>query len=501
LDGAESGKFNPARPAQFYSAESPCAATLPALPNSFPTPLSDFLPGDLRVILAGMPELGRAYLVGGCVRDHLLGLPCKDFDIEVFGLSLEALARALARCGKVDLVGRSFGVLKLTAASGAVYDFSIPRRDSKTAPGHKGFEVAFDPALTPQQAASRRDFTINALMLDPRTGELLDFFGGAEDLRRRILRHVSAAFPEDPLRVLRGMQFAARFDLDPAPETIALCQSIVAAGAELPSERIRDEWFKWAAQSRTPSRGLRFLADVGWLAHFPEIQKIQGVPQDPEWHPEGDVFTHTLHCCDAMARLPEWQTADLDSRIIYLLATLAHDFGKASTTVRSEKTGRLTSPGHETVSATLAESFLARINAPHAIRDRILPLVANHMAYFENVTDRAVRRLSKRLEPENIHGLLAVMTADAFGRPPRPAEISPGIRAIAAKAVELNVRQQAPAPILLGRHLLEAGFPPGPAMGAILHQAYEAQLAGQFAALDEALTWLAQNSPNPPSDS
>src|SRR5688572_10151929 len=169
------------------------------------------VPDELARILRGTPELREAYLVGGCVRDALLRLPQKDFDIEVFGTSYEQLTKALERWGKIDLVGRSFGVVKLTAPIGSVYDFTVPRRDSKIAPGHKGFEITFDPNITPRDAAARRDFTINALMFDPRSQQVLDFFGGAEDLRTRTLRHTTDAFTEDPLRVLRGMQFAARF--------------------------------------------------------------------------------------------------------------------------------------------------------------------------------------------------------------------------------------------------------------------------------------------------
>ena len=186
----------------------------------------NFVPPELDRILRQTPELQRAWLVGGCVRDALLGCPGKDFDVEVFGIGYEMLAAALSRWGKVDLVGQSFGVAKLTTGGEHSYDFTIPRKDSKSAPGHKGFAVELDPALTPAQAAARRDFTINSLMFDPRTGEMLDFFGGAADLAARILRHTSPAFVEDPLRVLRGMQLAARFNLQPAGETVELCRRI-----------------------------------------------------------------------------------------------------------------------------------------------------------------------------------------------------------------------------------------------------------------------------------
>src|SRR4051812_40723057 len=294
--------------------------------------MNETLPPELLAILTETPELKTAYLVGGCVRDWLLGIPHKDYDIEVFNLSYETLSAALSRWGKVDLVGRSFGVVKLTTPSKLTFDFSIPRRDSKVAPGHKGFEIEFDHSITPKEAAARRDYTINSLMFDPREERVLDFFGGQNDLKNGILRHTSSAFPEDPLRVLRGMQFAGRFELKAAPETIALARQIKETHGELAKERVREEWFKWAEKSRAPSLGLHFLAETEWIEHYPELNKIRGVPQDPEWHPEGDVFTHTSHCCDALTRLARWQTADSESRIVYMFAVLTHDFGKASTT-------------------------------------------------------------------------------------------------------------------------------------------------------------------------
>ena len=450
-----------------------------------------FYPDELADVLAQTSELRQAFLVGGCVRDWLLEQAPKDFDVEVFGISYEALERALRRWGRTDWVGRSFGVVKLTLPSGACYDFTIPRRDSKVGPGHQGFTVEFGADITPPEAAARRDYTINALSYDPRTGQVVDFFGGTEDLQRRLLRHTSDAFAEDPLRVLRGMQFAGRFGLSAAPETLALCQKIRAGYRELAVERVREEWFKWAAKSTVPSAGLKFLAASGWLEHFPEIAAMCGVPQDSEWHPEGDVFIHTGHACDALARQAAWQQADEESRIVFMLATLAHDFAKAGTTQQILREGRLrvVSPGHEVAGVPLTESFLERINAPHAIRERVLPLVANHMAHLEGISDRSVRRLARRLTPASVQELCLIMTADALGRPPKAA-VPAGIAEIQAKAKELQVQDQAPKPILLGRHLIAQGRRPGPEFGALLAAAFEAQLEGSFTDLPGALAWL-----------
>jgi tRNA nucleotidyltransferase (CCA-adding enzyme) len=450
------------------------------------------LPDELTRLLREVPALSRAYLVGGCVRDSLLGIAHKDFDLEVYGVGYETLERALSAHGRVDLVGKSFGVIKFTSQSGAQWDFSLPRRDSKMAAGHKGFEVEFDPDIDPRTAASRRDFTINALMFDPRRGEYLDFFGGRADLQNRVLRHTSAAFVEDPLRVLRGMQFAARFDLTPTQETVELCHSIVHTFSELAVERVGMEWFKWAGTAKRPSAGLRFLKDTGWLRHFPEIAALDGTPQDPEWHPEGDVFTHTCHCCDALAELSEWRGADETTRRVLMFAVLAHDFAKPQTTHVAEREGRnrIVSPGHEEQGGPLADAFLTRIDSPNEIKERVVPLVKHHLAHLRAISDRSVRRLANFLKPATIAELCLVMTADHFGRPPKPRILPEGISELRIKANELRLQDAAPKPLLLGRHLIARGMEPGIQFGALLDEAFEAQLEGTFTDLDGALKWL-----------
>lgn len=455
------------------------------------------LPDELNHLLRTVPALSRAYLVGGCVRDALLGIVHQDFDLEVYGVDYETLARQLGVHGRVDLVGKSFGVIKFSSRQGGQWDFSLPRRDSKMAAGHKGFQVEFDAQIQPREAASRRDFTLNALMFDPRTGEFLDFFGGREDLARRILRHTSPAFVEDPLRVLRGMQFAARFDLTPAPETVALCRSIAPTYSELAVERVGMEWFKWALAGQRPSAGLQFLKTSGWLRHFPEIAALDGTPQDPEWHPEGDVFTHTSHCCDALVTLPEWQAADTTTRRVLMFAVLAHDFAKPQTTHQSERDGRtrIVSPGHEEQGGPLAEAFLTRIGAPNEIKERVVPLVKHHLAHLQTASPRSVRRLANALAPATIEELCAVMIADQFGRPPKPRVVHTGVTQLRAKAEELRLRDAAPKPLLLGRHLIQRGQPPGTAFGTLLREAFEAQLEGEFSDLDGALQWLDRRLP------
>jgi tRNA nucleotidyltransferase (CCA-adding enzyme) len=454
------------------------------------------LPEPLLTALRAIRRDGvRPRLVGGCVRDALLGLEAKDFDVEVPGVTFEELHRALAPFGSTDVIGRSFGVIKVRI-DGAEYDFSLPRRESKTGAGHRGFAVSPEPGLTDAEAAARRDFTINAIAYDPFNNTLIDPHGGERDLRARILRHTSAAFAEDPLRVLRGFQLAARFDLTLAPETVALCRSIRAAYAELPIERVWGEWAKWAEKARCPSRGLDLLEQTEWLAHFPELAALRGTRQDPSWHPEGDVFTHTAHCCDALVRIPDWTQAAPERRRALLLAVLAHDLGKPATTQFGERRGqfRWISPGHEAAGGPFSDAFLARIGAPRHTIDFVRPLVVNHLAHHNgqpDFSDTSLRRLARRLVPAGIDDLCLVMRADHDGRPPiHSPETLERIELLRTRAAALAIEHDAPSPILLGRHLIAAGLEPGAHFKSILDAAFEAQLEGAFTDESGAHMWL-----------
>lgn len=460
------------------------------------------LPPELSPVLAALRKVGRPRIVGGAVRDWLLGLEAHDLDIEVAGASFGDLHRVLAPLGATDVVGRSFGVIKLRLASGVEYDISLPRRESKTGAGHRGFQVEPDPALGEAEAAARRDFTINAIAWDPLEGRMIDPFCGEADLRARRLRHTSPAFTEDPLRVLRAMQFAARFDLTLDTGTAALCRSISGTFRELPVERIWHEWEKWTEKSSKPSRGLQVLVETGWLVHFPELAALADCPQDPEWHPEGDVLTHTAHCCDALTADPEWSGSAPRRRRLLMLAVLLHDVGKPSCTRREEKNGRMrwTSPGHEPAGIAPAEAFLGRIGAPLDHAPAITPLIANHMVHHHGGTDglgpNALRRLARRIQPATLSDLAAVMRADARGRPPLTGNDSlPLIERMLVRAEEMALADTAPRPVLLGRHLISVGLRPGPAFKSLLDHAFEAQLDGAFADESTALIWLRNNLP------
>jgi tRNA nucleotidyltransferase (CCA-adding enzyme) len=455
------------------------------------------LPPLLDQLVRGLHGAGyRVVVVGGAVRDALLGGQPKDFDIEVYGIAYDQLAGILSRHGRVDLVGKSFGVVKLQDGSGHEYDFSVPRRDNKFGLKHRDFQATFDPQITPREAASRRDFTINAMAYDPVEGQLLDYFGGAEDLRNRVLRATSEAFAEDPLRVLRGMQLACRFDLRLDPETAVMCKTISDHFDTIARERVADEFMKWAVKSSRPGRIAEYLSASGWVVHFPEIGRLAGVPQDPHWHPEGDVGTHTMFVVDAAARIAERERLEADDRAVLLFAALSHDFAKATTTALREREGKMrwTSWGHEAEGGPMARAFLERIGIKSAITDRVVPIVENHLASSSigrDATPRAVRRLAMRLAPATITDLLRLVEADHSGRPPLPMGLPEGAIRIRKMAEEQAVHHGPQPPLILGRHVMPYfEDKPGKHIGEVTAAAYEAQADGAFSNQEEALQWL-----------
>jgi tRNA nucleotidyltransferase (CCA-adding enzyme) len=351
--------------------------------------------------------------------------------------------------------------------------------------------------LGDREAAARRDFTLNAIAIDPFSGALIDPLGGESDLRARVLRHTGPAFADDPLRVLRAFQLAARYDLRLAPETAQLCREMVATYAELPVERVWGEWAKWAGDSARPSRGLEVLEETGWIVHFPEVAALRGTPQEPEWHPEGDVMEHTARCLDALVGLEGWTLSAAGRRRMLSLAVLAHDFGKPSTTVRAERRGamRWVSPGHEAAGGPLSDSFLRRIGAPLDLAPPVRALVVHHLAHHHGrsgeFSDAQVRRLARRLAPATIDDLALVMAADALGRPPLPAaDILELVGRLRARAASLAIEASAPRQLVLGRHLVALGRRPGPDFTPILEAAFEAQLDGAFTDEAGGIAWL-----------
>ena len=461
------------------------------------------MPSGLRRLLDAVIAAGaRPYIVGGAVRDARLGLPVKDFDVKVFGITSDRLKETLASVGEVNAVGEAFTVYKVAGLEGVEgqVDVSIPRRDSKVGPGHRGIAVAGDPGLSLDEASRRRDFTINAMLLDPFTGRVEDPHDGQADLAARRLRAVDAqTFGEDPLRALRAIQLAARFELTVEPETARLCSSMPLA--ELPPERIFGEIEKLVLKARRPSIGLRLMREWGMLPTLaPELLPLADTPQEPEWHPDGDVWIHTLLAMDEAAQ----QIADLDRprALAVMLGTLCHDLGKPATT-RFED-GRVRSKGHEEGVLEPTRTLLDRWNVHtllgYDLRGQILALVGNHLKPYqlykerELVTDGAIRRLSAKCEPVLLH---RVARADCLGRSPGQFSTEP-MDWFLRRAQELDVARRPPEPILKGRDLLALGLSPGPEIGRVLKAVYERQLDGAVTNLAEAcaearrvLGWLA----------
>ena len=438
---------------------------------------------------------GSAYYVGGYVRDRIRGLASEDFDIEVYGLDLASLEEILRHHGRCEAVGRAFGVLKFSTTRGDA-DFSLPRRESKSGSGHRGFLVDLDPSITPEEACARRDFSINAMLMSIPAGEILDFHGGREDLEAGRLRHTSPAFVEDPLRAYRLMQFAARFEMTADPGTLTLCGEMELG--DLAPERVFAEFEKLLLLAERPGHGLAVAREAGILDYHPELEALVDCPQDPTWHPEGTVWEHTLMVLDAAAAL---RNGDRRRDLALMFGALCHDFGKPLCTRR--KQGRIVSPGHSELGIEPTRRFLGRMSRDRALLDEVERFVLYHLrpADFyrvrEQIRDSSIRRLALQV---NIQELVEVARADHLGRttPEALASEFPAGEWLLAKAESLQVEREAPAPILMGRHLLERGWREGPEMGALLKQAYEAQLDGAFADIDGALRWLATHDPQSP---
>jgi tRNA nucleotidyltransferase (CCA-adding enzyme) len=434
---------------------------------------------------------GRALLVGGCVRDALLHLPLKDIDVEVFGIEPERLRGLLESFGQVDCVGAAFGVYKV-----AGLDVSIPRRDSKAGHGHKGFVIQGDPSMSITDAARRRDFTMNAVSFDPLTGIFIDPTGyGMDDIQSRTLRVVDPLrFGDDSLRVLRAMQFIARFDLMLDMPT-AVCMAAIPLH-DLPAERVWGEFDK-LLRSPSPSLGLDFAQKVGIVEKlWPELDALIGVQQDPGWHPEGDVWTHTLQVIDAARALLD-DTAQVETRALdttVMLAALCHDFGKPATTAFLD--GRWRAHGHEAAGVEPTRTFLERLNVQsidgYDVRGQVLALVEHHLLPLEWFRDpprsSAFRRLSRKCD---LLLLARVAEADISGRFPKVVDTAP-IEWFIDRVRTLDLKPGGPEPILLGRHLIQLGLTPGPSFTPILKAVFDLQLDGTVTTLNEAMAAAAR---------
>lgn len=424
------------------------------------------LPKRLLIIAEDIRSAGgRAYLVGGWVRDALLGKNCRDYDIEVYDLEQDQLVPILSKYGKVNLVGKAFGVIHLSM-KGESLDFSFPRTESKVGYGHKGFVVKTDAKLTFKEAALRRDFTINAMGMELPDLTLCDAYGGIEDLKARRLRHVGPAFAEDSLRILRGVQFASRFGLTLVPETVELCRTLSLD--DLSIERLFEEFKKWLLKPGKPSLGLQAFYDIKLDEYFPEIRPFEACAA------EGCACENRLG--ELLDNLSQVKGLNDDERMVLMFAgLLAGSAGDEKTILK----------------------FISRItNEIKLVRG--VPLLLKHAFTFvpraadgsvaSIPSDADIRRLSVTLGGLRLY--MALLESD-----PRFAA---GIRtsyvqSFKARAMALDVYESAPQPYLTGKILMELGVKPGKQMGELIKKSFELQLDGEIADEAAAKSWAKEN--------
>ena len=426
---------------------------------------------------------GRAYYVGGTVRDSIMGTDVKDVDIEVHGIEAPALRRIVDSHFKdIEEIGEAFGVLH-TVIEGINVDVSLPRRDSKTGPGHKGFDVNVDPNMSPEDALKRRDFTVNALLKDVLTGGIIDPFGGKKDIDARILRVVDEdTFAQDPLRVLRAVQLAGRFEFTVEDNTIELLKQTAGTLKELSLDRHREEWRKLFLKASKPSIGLELARLVGVFDNSPIIEALLNTVQDPEWHPEGDVWTHTKWVCDEAALICEREGIEGDERLTVVLGALCHDLGKPETT--QEIDGRIRSHGHSHAGLKHTGPLLRTLGLSK-YEDSVKPIVLHHLEPYQLYKQRdmksapgdgAFRSLARRMRPSNLAMLSYVSESDMAGRGPYSKQFldvkkPESMVWFRNRAHELQVRDTHPPDVIGGNELIAFGMNPGPSFGLIVKAA------------------------------
>ena len=420
------------------------------------------LPGRLLRIVRDIRDAGgRAFLVGGWVRDALLGKNCRDYDIEVYDIGQEELVPILKNYGRTNLVGKAFGVIHL-AMKGESLDFSFPRTESKVGYGHRGFVVHTDEKLSFREAALRRDFTINAMGMELPDLTLCDPYGGIDDLKAHVLRHVGPAFAEDSLRILRGVQFASRFECTLAPETVELCRTLSLA--DLSVERLFEEFKKWLLKPGRPSMGLRAFLDIGLEGFFPEVVPLAG-----SWEALGRLLDNMA---SARAALLGNESSALDDDECSELAFAALLSGNALA-------------GGAGDVKSVAGKFLARItNELHLVKNVPELLSCYGGLDFEKVPSAPeLRRLAVRLGGLKLLCLLVQST-------PAPVAGNLGFAAALQDAArEVGVYEEAPQPYLTGKMLLDMGMKPGKEMGVIIKRSFDLQLDGEIKNISDALAW------------
>lgn len=418
--------------------------------------------------LAVAEKGGRAYYVGGFVRDRLMGVPNKDIDIEVHGLFPKQLEEILDTLGEKMTVGESFGVYGLKGCS---VDIAMPRKEELRGKGHRDFDICVDPFLGTKKAAMRRDFTINAMMMDVLSGDVVDEFNGKGDLEKGVLRHINdKTFIEDPLRVLRGAQFASRFEFDIAEETIDLCSRMDLG--YLPKERVMAELEKALLKAKKPSVFFEVLRKMGQLkVWFAELEALIGIQQDPLFHLEGDVWVHTMMVLDVAVKYKDKANNPLG----FMLSALTHDFGKAICT--EVINGVIHSYNHDIKGLPLIKTFMQRLTNENALTDYVLNLSEHHMKpnilAFDKSSVKATNKLfDKALDPE---GLIYLAAADGLGKISSWNHVSN--TEFLLERLDI-FKEYMSRPYVMGRDLIQGGLVPGERFSEYLAYAHKLRLAG-----------------------
>lgn len=410
---------------------------------------------------------GRTFLVGGYVRDEILGIETKDIDIEVHGIKVDTLVDILESLGNVQKIGASFGVFNL---KGYDIDIAMPRKEKSNGKCHRDFEIYVDPFIGCKEAAIRRDFTINSMMKDILTGEVIDSFGGIDDLKNKKIKHINdVSFCEDPLRVFRAAQFASRFEFNIDKDTIKLCSNMDVSS--LAFERVFEELKKALLKSQKPSIFFNTLKDMNQLSFwFKEVENLIGIEQSKIHHPEGDVFTHSMMVLDEAAKLKD----ESEDELSFMLAALCHDFGKTvSTKVRK---GKLTAYGHEAESVHIAHEFLNRLTNKITLKKEVLNLVKLHMKPNQ-MYNTAKKKSMMKLWDEAIHpiDLILLSKADVLGRGSNKdySEIESALRA-SLKNYEKLMQE----PEVTGKDLISLGLKPGIQFSEYIKLGHKLHLSG-----------------------
>lgn len=449
------------------------------------------LPEAVQQILKELQKLGiTALVVGGPIRDTLLDITPKDYDIEVYGLSPEELAKILEKFGPVSIVGIRFGVIKLQY-KGLELDFAVARKDNKQGVGKQGFNSTFDLQITIIEACSRRDLRINAMVYDSQFEILIDCYKGLNDLKNGILKATSSGFTEDPTRAYRIVTFAARFGFKIDPSTAILCQGMLKdEHSTIAPEMIYEEWKKFLLKGKDFLAGFTALQESGLEHFYSEIANLKGCVQDPKHHPEGDVWTHTIMVLEAMSSICDREKIIGDDKLTLMFAALCHDFGKPATTKLVD--GRIRALGHCQAGIEPTEIFLKAINCPKGIIQKVLKLVEAHLDHASyngvNPTRGALARLKDKIFPASIWQLVFLVEADQSGRHPLPP--SSPISHYVELEKKFGLDKPKFVPLIMGKDLIELGYKPGPKLGELLKLIEEAELSGDFNTYEEGIKWL-----------